>query len=213
VVGLIGPNGSGKTTLVSVISGFIKPSSGTVMWRGREITGLAAYRVARLGVVRTFQHAATFPRLGVRENLEIALEAAGRPKDGLDELLGTGESSHYGSLPKFLDQQAGELPFGIARLLGIAMAMARKPSLILLDEPAAGLNEQESELLGRAILAIAAGSTSVVMIDHDMAFLLPLCQRVVVLDAGTLIADGGPDEVRNDTRVIETYLGHGVAKG
>jgi branched-chain amino acid transport system ATP-binding protein len=212
VVGLIGPNGSGKTTLVNVISGVLRPTTGSVRWDGQEIAGTKTHRIARLGVVRTFQQAATFPGLSVRENAVIALEAAGRPAGEVVELLGgAADVPRFGALLDYAEERAGDVPFGIGRLLGIALAMARTPRLLLLDEPAAGLNDGESAVLGETITEIAQAGTSVVCIDHDMHFLLPLCRRVIALDAGSLMADGTPDEVRNDPRVISTYLGEGIA--
>jgi ABC-type branched-subunit amino acid transport system ATPase component len=209
VVGLIGPNGSGKTTFVNVITGFLKLTSGSISWHGRDITGMRAHRIARIGITRTFQQAATFPGLTVRQNARIALEAAGRADDDVSELLAAGGEQLVG----YLDERAGDLPFGTARLLGIALAMARRPELIMLDEPAAGLNDAETAELADAVRAIAAAGTSVLTIDHDMAFLLPLCQRVVVFDAGTLLADGDSQEIRDDPRVIAVYLGETIAQG
>jgi ABC-type branched-subunit amino acid transport system ATPase component len=207
IVGLIGPNGSGKTTFVNLISGFLRPTAGTIDWHGRDIAGSRASKIARLGISRTFQHAATFAGLTVRDNARIALDAAGRGGSEVEELLGEGR------LLEYADQPAGDLPFGIARLLGIALAMARSPRLLMLDEPAAGLNDAEADDLARVIREIAAEGTSVLMIDHDMAFLLPLCERVVVFDAGTLMADGSPEQIRSDPRVIAVYLGDSVAAG
>jgi ABC-type branched-subunit amino acid transport system ATPase component len=205
VTGIIGPNGSGKTTLTNVLTGALRPTSGRIFWHGREITRKPLYKVARLGVTRTFQHTVTFPGLTVGANLVAALEVAGRARDELDDLLGA--ESPFASLAEYRDERAGDLPFGVARILGVALATVSRPRLVFLDEPAAGLNEVESRQLARTISATADAGTALVVIDHDMSFLLPLCRRVVVLDAGAVIADDTPDAIRSDPRVIEIYLG------
>jgi branched-chain amino acid transport system ATP-binding protein len=209
IVGLIGPNGSGKTTLVNIVSGFLRPSAGEVTWEGRSIVGVSAHRMVRLGISRTFQQNATFATLTVRENAVIALEQAGRADEHVNVLLD--EDGSAGSLIAYADEIAGELPFGMARLLGIALAVASRPKLLLLDEPAAGLNDSEAAALASSIGRIREAGTSILIIDHDMAFLFPLCERVVVLDAGSLVGDGTPDEIRSDPRIIEIYLGVGIA--
>jgi ABC-type branched-subunit amino acid transport system ATPase component len=207
ITGIIGPNGSGKSTLVNIVTGVLRPSSGTVVWEGRSIAGAPPYRILRRGIARTFQEAMTFPALTVEQNLVVSLEAAGRRPD-IAALVREGD---FEPLVPHLHNRAGELPFGLARLLGIAVAMSSKPRLLLLDEPAAGLNDVEARELAATIETIRDSGTAVVMIDHDMAFLLPLCERVVVLDAGSVLADGPPNEIRNDPRVIATYLGSSFA--
>jgi branched-chain amino acid transport system ATP-binding protein len=207
VTGIIGPNGSGKTTLVNVITGILHPSSGRIVWHGRNIARCRPHVISELGITRTFQQSMTFPRLSVEENLVIALEAAGRSLEDLEEFLSA--DSPFPALGGYRGQQAGEIPFGIGRLLGVTLAIVRRPQLVVLDEPAAGLNNVESAALAEGIQTLAARGASLAVIDHDMSFLLPLCQRLVVLDAGELIADGPPEQVRHDPNVISTYLGEG----
>jgi ABC-type branched-subunit amino acid transport system ATPase component len=211
IVGLIGPNGSGKTTLVNTISGFLKPTAGAISWRGKSIVGVPPHRMVRLGISRTFQQNMTFPTLTVRENATVALEQAGRAGEDFRRLLAEADST--GRLADNAGEIAGELPFGMARLLGIALAIAARPRLLLLDEPAAGLNDSEAAALAESICQIRDAGTSILIIDHDMAFLFPLCERVVMLDAGALLADGTPDEIRSDPRIIEIYLGVDIAQG
>lgn len=209
ITGIIGPNGSGKSTLVNCVTGVLKPNAGTIRWDGKSVTGRPAHGMVSLGIARTFQEAVTFAALTVRENLVISVEAAGRRREEVDELLY--DRGLFEPLWPHADRRAADLPFGVARLLGIAIAMASRPRLLLLDEPAAGLNDVEARELAQTIEAIRDGDTAIAMIDHDMAFLLPLCERVIVLDAGALLADGTPAEIRNNPDVIRTYLGEGFA--
>jgi ABC-type branched-subunit amino acid transport system ATPase component len=211
IVGIIGPNGSGKTTLTNVVTGARRPARGRIRWDGHDVTRRPLHRITRLGLTRTFQHSMTFPALTVEQNLVAALEAVGRQRDEVDSLLAA--EGTFPALHAYRGEPAGDLPFGHTRLLGVALAMVSGPRLIFLDEPAAGLNEVESRELASVLRTIADAGTALAVIDHDMAFLLPLCRRVVVLDAGALIADGTPEEVRNDPRVVSTYLGADFARG
>jgi branched-chain amino acid transport system ATP-binding protein len=207
ITGIIGPNGSGKTTLFNVIVGSHKPSAGRVTWRGNDITGKSTAAIASQGLVRTFQQAMSFSALSVRENVAIACEhgrpsaAAGvrwrSPEDILD-FVGLSGLGH---------QTAGSMPFGNLRRLGIAIALGTNPLLLLLDEPAAGLNQTEVAQLMELIVQLPKVGIGVCLIDHDMFLMSGLCERLTVLNFGTKIAEGSPQEVLNHSKVKEVYLG------
>jgi branched-chain amino acid transport system ATP-binding protein len=206
IVGLIGPNGAGKTTLVNALSGFQKPTDGSVFLDGIDVTGWRPDRLARKGLTRTFQSVRLFPDLTVLENVELGGVGVGmrRPaaRKSARELL---ERLH-------LNDKAGlygtGLPHGLERRLGIARALAARPAFLLLDEPAAGLNEQESdELVATLTLIRDDFSCALVVIEHDMRLIMRLCERIQVLDHGKTICIGPPAEVRNDPTVLTAYLG------
>jgi len=224
--GVVGPNGSGKTTLFNVISGFYKADTGTAVLDGRAVTGARPYRLAHLGLARTFQNLRLFADLTVRENVLVALDrtrtrwswryllwpvGVWRHDRGLarqaDELL-----TRYG-LAQFGAAAPRSLPYGIQRRVEIARAMAGSPRLLLLDEPAAGLNGEEKGQLAEIVRSIRAHGTTVVLIEHDMGLVMSLCQRVTVLASGAVIAEGTPAEVVADPAVIEAYLGGAAMAG
>jgi branched-chain amino acid transport system ATP-binding protein len=206
VVGLIGPNGAGKTTLVNVLTGFDFPSSGSVELSGRDVTRWTPHRRGRTGLARTFQHSRSFAGLSVRENIEVAAlgsgvgpRAARRRADDLLGLLG---------LSGRAKQPAGSLAHGDERRLGVARALATGPKFLLLDEPAAGLPEAEVPEFAAVVRSIrddhAAG---VLLIDHNMALVMEVCDRIQVLDQGRTLAEGTPAEVRGNLDVAAAYLG------
>jgi branched-chain amino acid transport system permease protein len=201
ILGLIGPNGSGKTTLLNVISGVFAPTSGTVTFDGREIAGMPPHRVADLGLCRTFQNIRLFPQLTVRENVEAA-SPSGTGEDAIEEVIA------WFGLERVQGERAMNLPYGMQRRLEIARAVVRRPTLLLLDEPAAGMNEAESDELLANIRRIRAGTgCSVVVVDHDLRLIMKLCDRIQVLDQGRTIALGAPHEIAEDPAVIEAYIG------
>jgi ABC-type branched-subunit amino acid transport system ATPase component len=206
ILGLIGPNGAGKTTLVNALSGFQKPTAGTVLLGGQDVTGMSAHRLARRGLARTFQAVRLFPALTVLENVELGGVGVGmrRPaarrwaRELLERLNLDDKADLYGV----------GLPHGLERRLGIVRALAAKPSFLMLDEPAAGLNEQESdELVGSLTLIRDDFSCALVVIEHDMRLIMRLCERIQVLDHGKTISIGPPAQVRRDPAVLTAYLG------
>ena len=206
VVGLIGPNGAGKSTLVNVISGFDTPTAGTVELAGRTITGWSAHRRARAGLARTFQHSRSFRDLSVRENVEVAAlgvragpRRARRRADELLELLG---------LRRAAELPAGALAHGDERRLGVARALATEPRFVLMDEPAAGLPEAEVPEFAKVVRSVRDDhDAGVLLIDHNMALVMEVCDRIVVLDQGRMLAEGTPGEVRGNLDVAAAYLG------
>ncbi|MEX0985790.1 MAG: branched-chain amino acid ABC transporter ATP-binding protein/permease [Actinomycetota bacterium] len=206
ILGLIGPNGSGKTTLLNVIAGTYAPSAGRIVFEGREIGGRKAYQVAALGLSRTFQNIRLFPQLTVRENVEAAAPP-GVADSSVDEVL-----AGFG-LTRVERERAVNLPYGMQRRLEIARAVVRRPSLILLDEPAAGMNENESDELLENIRRIRASlGCTVVIVDHDLRLIMKLCDRIQVLDQGRTIALGLPRDIAEHPAVIQAYLGGPTTK-
>ena len=206
VVGLIGPNGAGKSTLVNVLSGFDRPSEGSVELEGRDVTRWPAHRRGRHGLARTFQHAHAFGALTVRENVEVAALGVGagprravRRADELLELLG---------LSARADEPAAALPHGDERWLGVARALATEPRFVLMDEPAAGLPEAEVPAFAAVVRSVRDDhGAGVLLIDHNMALIMAVCDRIQVLDQGRTLAEGTPVEIRANIDVAAAYLG------
>jgi branched-chain amino acid transport system ATP-binding protein len=206
VVGLIGPNGAGKSTLVNLLTGFDRPTAGSVELSGRSITGWSAHRRVRAGLTRTFQHSRSFRDLSVRENVEVAALGVGawgrqarRRADELLELLGLEEQRE---LP------AGILAHGDERRLGVARALATEPRFVLMDEPAAGLPEAEVPDFAAVVRSVRDDHRAgVLLIDHNMALVMGVCDRIHVLDQGRTLAEGPPTEIRRNIDVAAAYLG------
>jgi branched-chain amino acid transport system ATP-binding protein len=211
VVGLIGPNGAGKSTLVNVLSGFDRPDDGAVELGGRDVTGWNASRRARAGLARTFQHSRAFPSLSVRENVEVSAlgigagpREAARRADALLELLG---------LEELAEVTASALSHGDERRLGVARALATEPRFVLMDEPAAGLPEAELPEFAAVVRSVRdEHGAGVLLVDHNVALVMDVCDRIQVLDQGRTLAEGPPGEIRANLDVAAAYLGESAAE-
>jgi branched-chain amino acid transport system ATP-binding protein len=206
ILGLIGPNGSGKTTLINVLTGFLKPTSGRIKVNSTDITNWPPHKIAPLGLARTFQTIKLFAGLTVLENVEVAAVSAGIPRHRARQLayevLERLGASHLADL------QAGALPYGAERRVEISRALATSPRFLLLDEPAAGLNEAESDELLQTLVSIPQElGCGILIVDHDMRLIMRLCHRVHVLNYGRTIGEGKPEEVRQNAAVLQAYLG------
>ena len=225
LIGLIGPNGAGKTTAFNMLTGVYAPSEGVITFDGQKINGKKPYQVTQMGIARTFQNIRLFSELSVLDNVKIAfnsqvryglLEAVGRfgryfkEEETIEEkALALLKIFH---LEKFRDEMARNLPYGEQRRLEIARALATAPRLLLLDEPAAGMNPQETKELMEMIRWIKKEfDLSILLIEHDMQLVMNVCQRIYVLEYGICIANGTPDEIKHNKRVIKAYLGEEVS--
>src|SRR6201995_3103866 len=211
VFGLIGPNGAGKTSMVDALTGYTRPAGGTVSFDGREITRLRPYRRARMGLARTFQSVELFDDLTVDENLLAASEHVTVPSALRDLFLphrppnrsGVDWSISVCGLEDVVDRRPSEISLGKRKLVGVGRALARQPRLVLLDEPAAGLDPDESQEMGRRLRsAPQPQSVTVFLIDHDMGLVLSVCDHLMVLDFGRQIAEGTPAQIRDNPKVI-----------
>ena len=207
IFGLIGPNGAGKTTMFNLVSGFLRSDGGAVLWRGNDVSKLPAFERARLGMVRTFQQPRVFAELSVRENLVIASESRRVDRDLATRVEAVQRALTNFDLFAAADSPASDLSYGHAKRLGVALAVVTGAELIMLDEPAAGLNSREIGFLREDILRLRNAGCTVLLVEHHMELVMNLCDQVLVLDAGKVIASGSPDEVVANPMVIDAYLG------
>lgn len=221
LLALIGPNGAGKTSVLNCISGLYRPQRGRIALDGRDITADKPHRIASLGVARTFQHGELFPQMSVIDNLLVARHARFSTGSIAEALFAPGvrreEAAHrhrieevleFVELERYRHRPVDALPYGIQKIVGFARALAMEPKVLLLDEPSAGLNREEREDLARHILRIRHElPIAMIWVEHDMQMVADLADRICVLESGTPIASGTPNEVLNDPRVVRAYLG------
>ncbi len=211
IVGLIGPNGAGKTTLFNVITGLQRPSSGSVDLDGKSLQAKKPHARARLGIARTFQRLEAFGSLTARDNVLVAAEMRKRwNHERYDAAATTDHILELVGIAHLSDAPAASLPTGNARLVELARALAIAPSILLLDEPSSGLDEEETDAMGRLLSQLAGEGLGVLLVEHDMPFVMEVCDRINVLDFGKVIAKGTPAEIQGNPEVQRAYLGTNV---
>lgn len=224
IVGLIGPNGAGKTTLINLISGFMRPTSGRIIFDNKDVTGKQPHLLARIGMGRTFQITPLFREFTTFKNLVASFylsadrslwgslfNTPGYRRKEADILGKVEENMELVGLGKVRDELAKNLPHGYQKVLDLAAALAINPKLLLLDEPIGGMSQDETELALRAIKRVHAKGTTILLVEHNVSIVMSLCERIIVINHGNKIADGTSDEVRKNEEVIQAYFGGGYA--
>lgn len=222
ILSIIGPNGAGKTTIFNMMTGFYKPTAGDIRYRGRSTVGLPTYAVSELGIIRTFQKTMVFPKVTVREGVMMGLHKSSsvnwwdilwnseRKKKEDQDLEGEADRLlEFTGLEKKAQMEARNLPYGEQRILEIAVGLAPKPDLLLLDEPASGMNAEEAAAAMALIRKIRDMGITILLVEHNMSVVMDISDRIVVLDHGEKIAEGQPEVIQNDSEVIKAYLGEG----
>ena len=208
ITGLIGPNGAGKTTLFNCVTGLLQPTSGRIELEGKEITELPPYKRARRGVARTFQRLELFTSLTVRDNIRVAGEIRNRwSRSRVDPRAETDRVIELMGLGNLADRDLAEIPTGMARRVEMGRAMMTRPKILLLDEPASGQDEHETDEFGDLLLRICADGTSILLVEHDVSLVMKVCSYIQVLDFGRIIAAGTPEEIQTNRAVLDAYLG------
>ncbi|MGN0040336.1 ABC transporter ATP-binding protein [Rhodococcus sp. (in: high G+C Gram-positive bacteria)] len=208
VTGLIGPNGAGKTTLFNTITGLQKPSAGKVFVDGRDVTTLPPYKRARMGLARTFQRLELFVSLSVRDNLRVAGDIHNANSRGrIDVEAEADRLLRLTGLSDIADQDVSDIPTGRARVVEVARALMTDPQILLLDEPASGQTEQETEEFAALLTGLADDGLAICLVEHDIPLVMKICSTIHVLDYGAVLASGIPDEIKNDPTVINAYIG------
>jgi branched-chain amino acid transport system ATP-binding protein len=220
IYGIIGPNGAGKTTLFNCITGIYTPEMGQILWKGKEIKGTTPYKIAELGILRTFQTIRLFAEMSVAENIMSGRHIKSKQKwyngviptpayykDEKENWLKVGELMEFFNLSQYATTPAGDLSYGVQRRIEMARALAAEPELLILDEPAAGLNENETLELTQTIRKIQAMGVTIMMIEHDMEMVMSLSEYITVINFGAKISEGVPSFVQDDPVVVEAYIG------